>query len=114
MRLQQPAGLPSRTGAALLALLLQPCMAAWSHTQRQSVRETERQTHAHTHSTLQLSQARSDLGAAAAGGVAVFGGGCARGSSGGGKTGGSCVSPSRSIDILRPAQCVAPSGPSLS
>lgn len=56
-----------------------------------------------SHSTLQLSRARSDLGAAAAGGVAVFGGGCARGSSGGGKTGGSCVSPSSAIDILRPS-----------
>jgi hypothetical protein len=61
-------------------------------------------TATHVHSTLSFSQPRSDLGAASAGGVAVFGGGCAGGSSAGGKTGGSCVHPSAVIDILRPSR----------
>ena len=59
------------------------------------------------HSTAQLSQARSDLGAATAGGAAVFGGGCSKGSSAGGGTGGSCVGPSAVIDILRPSSAAA-------
>ena len=56
------------------------------------------------HSTLELSQARSDLGAAAAGGAAVFGGGCSGGSSSGGSLGGGCLSPSAVVDVLRPSR----------
>ena len=69
--------------------------------------EPARSTTLRSHSTLQLSVPRTDLGAATAGGAAVFGGGCSKGSSGGGKTGGSCVSPSAAIDILRPARSTA-------
>ena len=56
-----------------------------------------------SHSTLQLSQARSDFAAASAGGAAVFGGGCSKGSSQGGKTGGGCNGVSAVIDIFRPS-----------
>ena len=56
-----------------------------------------------SHATLKLSQARSDLGAAAADGAAVFAGGCSAGSTGGGKLGGGCKDPSAVIDIIRPS-----------
>ena len=56
-----------------------------------------------SHATLELSQARSDLGAAVADGAAVFAGGCSAGSTGGGKLGGGCKDPSDVVDILRPS-----------
>ena len=56
-----------------------------------------------SHATLELSQARSDLGAAVADGAAVFAGGCSAGSTGGGKLGGGCKDPSDIVDILRPS-----------
>ena len=56
-----------------------------------------------SHATLELSQARSDLGAAVADGAAIFAGGCSAGSTGGGKLGGGCKDPSGVVDILRPS-----------
>ena len=73
-----------------------------------------------SHATLSLSQARSDLGAAAADGAAVFAGGCSAGSTGGGKLGGGCKDPSAVVDVIRPSASganiweVAPSRASLS
>jgi hypothetical protein len=63
-----------------------------------------------SHATLQLSQARSDLGAAVADGAAVFAGGCSAGSTGGGTLGGGCKDPSDVVDILRPSNATTSEG----